>query len=194
MYEQTLNELKNFLAKSQQGKQNSQEKFDNLLLELQKYKFLGYEKKFFINLFEQKPSLEVRQRLARYLRRSQILIPQELRVRKYLMSDGTITENPIRKQENEEMKKEFVKTERIYYTSYNVVRKTIYYYKNNRYQEFEHNEPIEETKNYEMIRKCLNEIKKATISKNILMKMKEKENYIKQKQQNNITQFFLKWF
>jgi hypothetical protein len=188
-YEQTLEEMKNFISTSKQGqpRNKTQAKFDSILVELQQYGILGFKIDFFYTLIEKPIPLAIRQRLARYLRNSQVVISQEITTRKYLMCDGTTTENPITITENPSN----TGNERKFYTSYNIVRKTIYYYKNNNYHEFKL--PQKEQKETEHIERILKETKNA-LSEKIKALMDFKETKIKEKADRNITEFFEKWF
>jgi len=194
MYEQKLEEVKDFLLTSRQGRQKAQQTFDDKITELQQYGFSGFKPEFFYTLLETPIPLSVRQRLGRYLRNSKVVIPQEITTRRYYMCDGTTTENPTSKTENEELKKEdMTKTEQRFYTSYNIMRKTIYFYRNNKYHEFEKPKEEKEKIDYEHIRTILKETKNA-LSEKVKILMAFKEMKMKEKADNSITEFFKKWF
>jgi hypothetical protein len=102
------------------------------------------------------------------------------------MCDGSITENPIINNQETE-------TEQKFYTSYNIVRKTIYYYKNNRYHNFKLPEQKEQT-NYEQIRRLLKQIKNTVLSEKMWFLLEVRKAKTQEKADKSIAEFFEKWF
>lgn len=92
-YIDVLNEIKQLLETDFRKQKNidSIEIFNNKIKKLRDFQIIGFTKDFLLNLFD-KPSLGVRQRLYRFLKHSTIFKQIHFKSKKYLLTDGTISE------------------------------------------------------------------------------------------------------